>query len=384
MTIRFATVCTGIAAAEQAVIRAGLHWRPVFMSEIEPFPCAVLAHRFPGVPNLGDMTRIDGRKWRGLVDLLVAGTPCQAFSLAGLRRGLEDSRGNLTIKLVELLDAIQSASLLWENVPGVLSDRGNAFGSFVGLLAGADFDAEPGPRPQMGKSSPFWTWDRDARVHVPKWPACGWVAGPARTIAWRCLDAQYFGLAQRRRRVFLVACPRDGADPREILFEREGLRRDHPPRREKGQGFAHDLAPCLGASGRGVERTGETRGQDPVVACFGGNNSSGPVDVATARNAHGGPHGRLDFESETYAVHGGMRVRRLTPRECERLQGMEDDFTLIPWRGRPAEECPDGPRYKGIGNSMPVDVMAWILTRVDAALTAIRMPAGVLAREGVA
>ena len=211
--MRYLSVCSGIEAA--SVAWESLGWTPVAFAEIERFPSQVLAHHFPGVPNLGDMTRY--KEWdidRGAVDLIVGGTPCQSFSVAGLRKGLEDPRGNLALTFLGMVDHYRPEWVIWENVPGVLSDKGNAFGCFLGALAGEDCELQP-----PGK----------------KWQDAGCVYGPKRTIAWRVLDAQYFGLAQRRRRVFVVASARAGFDPLEVLFERESVRRDTPPRRGEGQ-----------------------------------------------------------------------------------------------------------------------------------------------------
>ena len=392
----YGSVCSGIEAA--TVAWEPLGWRPAFFAEIEPFPRAVLAHRHPGISNLGDMTAIDGAAWRGRIDLLVGGTPCQAFSVAGHRRSLDDARGNLTLKFVELADAIDPALVVWENVPGVLSTRDNAFGCLLGGLAGED-----GPLLPPGG----------------KWSDAGIVLGPARAVAWRVLDAQYFGLAQRRRRVFVVAGAGNRADPAPVLLEREGLRRDHPPGREAEQGVAGTLAG--GARSRGGFSV------DDLPLAFGGNNTSGPIDISTAVNACASASGRMDFETETFvthalrgegfdasedgsgrgtplvpvafdckaggdiaagaiaptlramnavgrdnaggqlAVHHDLGVRRLTPRECERLQGFPDDYTRIPWRGRPADRCPDGPRYRALGNSFAVPVIGWIGRRIQAA-----------------
>lgn len=230
MTITFGSVCSGIEAASVAWTPIG--WKAAWLAEIEPFPSAVLAHHYPDVPNLGDMTTISRRVLLGEVaapDVLTGGTPCQAFSIAGMRQGLVDPRGALTIKFVELADAIDSvrlragnspATIIWENVPGVLSDKGNAFGCFLGALAGEDCELQP-----SGK----------------RWTDAGCVYGPQRAVAWRVLDAQYFGLAQRRRRVFVVASARAGFDPAAVLFEREGVRRDTPPRRGEGQDVAGTL-----------------------------------------------------------------------------------------------------------------------------------------------
>lgn len=290
--MRFGSVCSGIEAA--SVAWAPLGWKAAWLAEIEPFPCAVLAHHYPSVPNLGDMTKIARAILTGEVpppDVLCGGTPCQAFSVAGLRESLSDARGNLTLKFVEIADAIDHVRVgrgedecivFWENVPGVLSTRDNAFGCFLGGLAGEDGPLEP---------------------PGGKWANAGAVYGPARAVAWRALDAQYFGVAQRRRRVFVVASARKGFDPAAVLFEWDGVRRDTAPSREAGQGVTHDTAPCLTSSGRGVERTGDTRGQDPVVAvALGGNNQSGPIDVATARNACSSASGLMDFETETFLV----------------------------------------------------------------------------------
>lgn len=182
--MRYLSLCSGIEAASVAWKTLG--WRPVAFSEIEPFPCAVLSRYYPDVPNLGDMRGINGVAFCGRINMLVGGTPCQSFSLAGLRHGLNDARGNLALEFVRIADESQPAFVVWENVPGVLSDRGNAFGCFLGALAG---EALPLVAPGG------------------KWANAGYVYGPKRTICWRVLDAQYFGLAQRRRRVFVVACP---------------------------------------------------------------------------------------------------------------------------------------------------------------------------------
>lgn len=227
MKLRYLSMCSGIEVASLAWRPLG--WVPVAFAEIEPFPCAVLAHHYPDVTNLGDMTCIDGTQLTGLVDVLVAGTPCQAFSVAGLREGLSDSRGNLTLKFVELANAIKpSVAVVWENVPGVLSMRDNAFGCFLAGLAGSDGPLVP--------------------ARPGRWPDAGLVFGPIRAIAWRVLDAQYFGLAQRRRRVFVVACPRNGLNPAEILFEFDGVRRDTPPRRETRTDIAGTLEASPGRS----------------------------------------------------------------------------------------------------------------------------------------
>ena len=472
----YATACSGIDAP--AVAWRPLGWTQAFSSDIEPFPNAVRAHHDPDVPNYGDMTKF--REWPDHDDigLICAGTPCQAFSVAGLRKGLDDPRGNLTLVFLGILDRYRPEWVVWENVPGVLSiDGGRVFGTFLGGLG------------QLGYG-----------------------------FAYRVLDAQHFGVPQRRRRVFVVGHLGDWRRAAAVLFERHSLQGHPAPSREKGErpapavtsgaangsaghesrsgsakeGLIVPVSPTLRAGGN---RTGGDRppGTDvdtcdsliPILnaVAYGGNNQSGPINVATAVNAHGGPHGRLDFESETFVTHSlraegfdasedstgrgtplvpvafdttqitsaanysnpkagdpchplaarghppaiafsskdhgadagdiaptlrsmghegshangggqvavafhnrqdpdvsgdvthpigakdngmgiwhGMQVRRLTPIECERLQGFPDQYTNVPYRGKPAA---DRPRYKALGNSMAVPVMRWIGERVQ-------------------
>lgn len=240
--MRFGSVCSGIEAA--SVAWGPLGWSAAWLAEIEAFPSAVLAHHYPQVPNLGDMTTIARRVVTGEVeapDVLAGGTPCQAFSVAGLRESLADARGNLTLKYVELLDAIDhvrvragkpAAIAVWENVPGVLSTKDNAFGCFLAGLAGEDDALEP---------------------PGGRWADSGCVYGPSRAIAWRTLDAQYFGLAQRRRRVFVVASARNGFDPATVLFEWQGVRRDSAPSREAGKAAPTIPARSTGGGGLGTD-----------------------------------------------------------------------------------------------------------------------------------
>ena len=433
--MNFGSVCSGIEAASVAWHPLG--YRAAWLAEIEAFPAAVLAHHYPDVPNLGDMTKIANEVLSGTVaapDVLVGGTPCQAFSVAGMRAGLDDARGQLTIKFVELADAIdhvrtargeQPAIIVWENVPGVLSDRGNAFGCFLGALAGEDCELQP-----SGK----------------RWADAGCVYGPKRAIAWRVLDAQYFGLAQRRRRVFVVASAREGFDPASVLFEREGVRRDTPPRRGEGQALvagtlrstqggsdvdharAGHLQPVTGtlnanskAAGSATQQDVESGmlvvhgTQDPCVStstAFAlGRNSGGenavcvtgdiahtlkaegfdasedgtgrgqPIISVALRGREGGATAELgdDVAGTLRACSGGgdkphalvaSAVRRLTPTECERLQGFPDGYTLVPYRNK---EAADGNRYKALGNSMAVPVMKWIGERIQLADSALSL-----------
>ncbi|HCL5499703.1 TPA: phage N-6-adenine-methyltransferase [Klebsiella pneumoniae] len=415
----YGSICSGIEAA--TVAWEPLGWKAAWFSEIEAFPSAVLAERWPEVVNLGDMTKIAAAVRAGEAqapDVMVGGTPCQAFSIAGLRNGLADARGQLTLSYVELANAIddkriergeEEAIFVWENVPGVLTSHDNAFGCFLAGLAGESCELEPSGG---------------------KWTHSGCVYGPQRTIAWIVKDAQYFGVAQRRKRVFVVASARKGFDPCQVLFESEGVRRDTPPSREPQTAVA-----ALTARGVGTCGADDNQAQAGHLLAFGGGNTGGNIDVAAYLTAKGQ---RIDFDVETFAVHGtqdpdtnlelahtpgrnhgqenaiftepftlairgrnegstvevrndgvanalltpnggragmgvgaigwGMQVRRLMPVECERLQGFPDNHTQISWRGKEATECPDGPRYRAIGNSMAVPVMRWIGERIAAAL----------------
>ena len=519
--MKYLSVCSGIEAASKAWEPIG--WEPVAFSEIEPFPSAVLKHHWPKVPNLGDMSKYE--QWNiqsGSVDLLVGGTPCQSFSVAGLRQGLKDPRGNLMLTYLAIAERLKPRWLVWENVPGVLSSNGGKdFGSFLGALG------------ELG-----YEW------------------------AYRVLDAQWFGVAQRRRRVFVVAHLGEGSLAAKVLFESESVRRDTPPSRETRQGVATNVAPSLTANNdpsRSPQSSEVTQQVNAVLEAttyrmqaFGeysddgtasamkardykdatdlvaepvaynitfcdangtrsdrpdgglyvnktdvtgsltragiGTNVvqpvatpalyenhpndsrvTGPHDVAPScvsrygtgggnvplvqegvdlynqaltgdvhcplrtAGGHGAPAalvqeaivfqtselrltGKIteqtvcptlkantkagDTEPKVIAFEPGiatregsesrfvkelsptlrkemgdnqvavsdnrMAVRRLSPRECERLQGFNDDHTMIPWRNKPADQCPDGPRYKALGNSMAVPCMAWIGKRIDA------------------
>jgi DNA (cytosine-5)-methyltransferase 1 len=437
--MRFGSVCSGIEAASVAWHPLG--WKAAWLSEIEPFPSAVLAHHYPDVPNLGDMTALPERILSGEVeapDVFCGGTPCQAFSVAGLRNSLDDARGNLSLTFVGIANAIDHvrsvrsddpAIIFWENVPGVLSTKDNAFGCFLGALAGEVEALEPAGG---------------------KWTNAGCVSGPQRTVAWRVLDAQYFGVAQRRRRVFVIASARDDFNSAEVLFESESLRRDTAPSREARQetatgiasgapfggmspvagtlaantggltrpaGNANELDFCVpvahpipfdttqitspanyskpqagdpchplaagahapavaqpmvlmdqGGSVMNVEHNmvgtlrRETHGHEPVVmqpVAFDGYNQSLSDTCQTIRaDKSDGDHVGMVMQS--------MAVRRLTPVECERLQGFPDGYTNIPWRKK--DESPDGPRYKALGNSWAVPVVAWIGKRINEAV----------------
>lgn len=353
MTLTYGSVCSGIEAASVAWEPIGM--KPLWFSEIEPFPSAVLAARWPQVDNLGDMTKLAAAVRAGDVpapDLLVGGTPCQAFSVAGLRGGLSDERGQLTLSYVELADSIdekreqngeQPAIIVWENVPGVLSSKDNAFGCFLAGLAGESEELKP-----TGE----------------KWTNVGYVSGSKRTIAWRILDAQYFGVAQRRRRVYVVASARADICPAEILFEYDSLRGDITPGGEAEKEITGTLtARTHGGGGLGTDF--ECNGVlVPVNAyrmlAFGEYSDDGTASTVKARDYKDATDLAVTYPHNT--------VRRLTPVECERLQGFPDFHTKISWRGKDAADCPDGLRYRAIGNSMAVPVMRWIGERILAAL----------------
>jgi DNA (cytosine-5)-methyltransferase 1 len=435
-----------------------LGFKPVAFSEIEPFPCAILSARFPNTPNYGSLTEYTS--WpieQGAADLLVGGTPCQSFSVAGLRKGLADPRGNLALTFLGLADKLKPRWIVWENVPGVLSSGGGRdFGSFLGALV------------ELGYG-----------------------------FAYRVLDAQHFGVPQRRRRVFVVACLGDWRAPAEVLSLREGLRGYLETGNKKRKGPAADAGASAQASrincqpdgisgavtSKWSKGSGGPAGDEhynmitqPVSHWEGGDvhptlnqahnigspgysnqelfsqkgaglvptpfrkskraqtttddeswvpadasNTLNNFDLGDTRTTHavvqhqmpgsvaptigasGPPYSRTGnerVEAEALAVTfqpGNLRreagadpsftttttlkasagdqtphvatpmaVRRLTPVECERLQGFPDNWSRIPWKGKPEEECPDGPRYKACGNSMAVPVMRWIGERIAA------------------
>ncbi len=464
--LRFLSVCSGIEAA--SVAWRPLGWQAVAFSEIEKFPSAVLAHHYPDVPNLGDFTKIDTTRL-GRVDILCGGTPCQAFSIAGARRSLEDERGNLTLSFVELAHELAAGNglrnVIWENVPGVLSTKDNAFGCFLAGLVGAD----------------------DPIVPTKRWSGYGMVSGPKGRAAWAVKDAQFFGLAQRRKRVIVVADFGNGADPAAVLFEPESVCRDTPPSREAGQNVAQtisarptgggglgtdfdldgglfsstgDVAHCLNAGGMGrQDYETETMVAHPLLAkgnsshdetletyvagrickdSFSGGAGGRPERAAaghfvpiafsckdfgadaseispTLRSmGHDGSHPNADGQvaiawsimpqnsGKDYKARqvdvaqplmaggpvGGNQggdyiqqhwaVRRLTPTECERLQGFPDGYTNIPWRGRP--DSPDGPRYKSLGNSWAVPKFRWLGKRIESLMPANDNHCGVTLR----
>lgn len=356
MMFSFGSVCSGIEAASVAFQSLG--WTPAWFSEIDSFPSELLKQRFPNVKNLGDMTALSQRIRTGEVkapDLLCGGTPCQAFSVAGKRQSLADNRGNLTLIFCEIANAIEDVRrqdslpppiIFWENVPGVLRTKDNAFGCFLGGLCGTDIPLE---------------------VPSGKWPSAGYVTGPKRRVAWRVLDAQFFGVPQRRKRVFVIASADERIDPAKILFERESVRGNT----EAGENARKNVAAFIESS-FGAFSECDLAG---TIRASGGSNGGGSetlildishrIDVVreyentsptlTARMGTGGNNVPCLLE---------RLVRKLMPIECERLQGFPDDWTLISHKGKSKEFCPDGPRYKAVGNSWAVPVVRWLGERI--------------------
>ena len=294
----YLSVCSGIEAT--SVAWESLEFTPLGFSEIERFPCAVLQKRFPNVKNYGDVTQYE--KWTGVeaVDILVGGTPCQSFSIAGKRGGLSDIRGRLMHSYLGIVGSHQPRWVVWENVPGVLSSGGGA--DFASLLSGLE---------KLGY---------------------GW--------AYRVLDSQYFGVPQRRRRVFVVGHSGNRTDlAAKVLFEPENVRRDIA----EGERTQKKITSSFRKNVEYFRRGGYYKyHEDEHSSTLTSKASSDCMD--------------LIFQNGT--------IRRLTPLECERLQGFPDNWTQISYRGKPADECPDTPRYKAIGNSMAVPVMKWIGERI--------------------
>jgi len=433
--MRYGSICSGIEAA--TVAWQPLGWKPAWFSEIASFPSALLDHYYPTVPNLGDMAKLTGMIERREIeapDIICGGTPCQAFSISGTRKSLDDNRGNLSLVFCEVCNAVddvrhdrgeQPAIIMWENVPGVLSTFDNAFGCFLAGLAG---ESEP--------------------VNAPngRWPTAGIIVGTRRSVAWRILDAQYFGLAQRRKRVFVVSSARTDCDIGQILIEFDGVQRIVKPRRETGQSdtrttavgvdassgkptltreLSHtlktttneavfvgteDVAPTLRANAKQSLMSGSGDINSPLAISIQGNiinrnhgeaqgagistedisytltttdrhavafkvrgqgYYTGEKNGDPSKRGQAGGAGLLMYDEKTFTVATTqdqyilsvpfINVRRLTPRECERLQGFPDDYTLIPYKGKNAS---DAVRYHALGNSWAVSVVRWIGRRI--------------------
>jgi DNA (cytosine-5)-methyltransferase 1 len=406
--MKYLSVCSGVEAATVAWHPLG--WNPIGYAEIETFPSAVLSHHYPTVPNLGDITKYKEWNINGTVELLVGGTPCQAFSVAGLRKGLEDPRGNLTLVYTGILDRFKPKWFVWENVPGVLSSSGGRdFGSFLGAVA------------ELGYG-----------------------------FSYRVLDAQYFGVPQRRRRVFVVGCLGDWVSASKVLFEPDCLSRDTEESRKTRERTSSATSSGVRVNIETFNRQSHSQfGVDPLASTVkardhkqftdlvvyethpadsrvremgnvcqtvtsrwgtgGGNVPIALQDISgrdKAQNGRGWNDEGVSYTLDAAATQGvaysiredaiagnfsatplqvtpalqalrpsvqshhaqtfiaqQMAVRRLTPVECERLQGFPDNYSNIPWRGKP--ESPDSLRYKAMGNSMAVPCMKWIGERIE-------------------
>ena len=334
--MRYYSIFSGVEAATLAWEPLG--WEPACFCEVGEFPSAVLRERWPDVPNLGDITKVNWKRVvreHGAADLVVGGSPCQSFSVAGTRTGLDGASG-LMWEYVRCIREVKPYWILWENVPGALSSSN-----------GEDF-----------------------RCLLEALDACGY------GLAWRVLDAQFFGVAQRRRRLFLVGRLGDVEGPCKVLFEPESLRWDTPTSREKRQELAAGAgsgASCAGFCAGNTAGAGSVGYQEEVSPTLRGGGSGTnmtPTVLQVKGNAIdrdlAGTLKANNNNNNPPIVSSSCSVRRLTPRECERLMGMPDDWTKVPYRGKPAEECPDTPRYRAIGNSMAVNVMRWLGVRIDA------------------
>lgn len=319
--MNYATVCSGIEAVSAAWIPLGFD--PIFFSEIENFPRQVLQHHFPDVPLFGDFTKINGAGLKGKVQALWGSTPCQSYSRAGKRKGLECSNGQLSMRFVELADQIEPEFIVWENVKGVLSDKGNAYGKYLGALAGSE-------RELFSPSGADWG---DA----------GYVVGPKRIIAWRCFDAQFAGVAARRKRVFLVACPRGMHDPRDILFEREKDRLYPEPSGD----WAASINPF----------TGRPCSIDGPVAFKADKTTKNSPGLAFTLRADDGSGG---FQAIAFRDQRGLHAFELTPEMHEALLGFPPGWTDVPGATHNKRRC-------AVGNSVAIPDAAWIGARIMAA-----------------
>ncbi|PQL58606.1 DNA cytosine methyltransferase [Veillonella infantium] len=311
------SICSGIEAASVAWKNLNLKFE--WFSEIAKFPSALLAEKYPEICNVGDMNNIPQLLEAhdiALPDIICGGTPCQAFSLAGLRNGLDDERGNLTLKFVDIVNkndelrirqGLPRAAVLWENVEGVLRDKTNAFGSFIAYLAGLD----------------------DVLcVKHHKWPSAGVLRGRKRNVAWRIIDARFYGLAQQRKRLYVIATDKS-INPENILFE--------------------------------IQKTIKNTIEKPPELRFKKNGSTFEVFreyTDCLYSAYGTKwNGNAAAYNGSLFVVQNERIRRLSPLECERLMGFPDGYTDINGARKTN-------RYQGLGNSWAVPVIEWIGTRL--------------------
>ena len=347
--MKYLSLFSGIEAATVGWHHLG--WECVGVSEIDPFACEVLKQRLPNTPNLGDITKITKEQLNEIrtngLDIVVGGSPCQAFSVAGLRKGLEDPRGNLMLQYIRVVATIRPTYFIWENVPGVFSsNKGRDFGTLLQAME------------QLGYN-----------------------------MCWRTLDSKNFGVPQRRRRVFLVGSTRNGKHPFEILFESESLQRDNTESRETRQDNTsktttstkeHDRlivfpfkypklqqhSGCLMASDGAYKLDHQTVTSEKLIV------EKQYASTLCARDGKGVASDSFGHDYQQL-VNTKTKVRRLTPIECERLQGFPDNWTRISWRGKEPKDCPTSHRYKCLGNSMTTNVMRWIGERIAGVPTTI-------------
>lgn len=326
----FGSVCSGIEVASLVLEPLGV--KPLWLSEIAEFPKKFLSHTYPNTPNIGDMNDIPDLIYEDKIpipDLLCGGTPCQAFSFAGWKNGLNDDRGQLTLKYIDILNAIDSKKIekkenrtvfFWENVNGVLKDKTNAFGHFLaGLL------------------------DLDEPINVSNWKDAGVIYGEHRNIAWRVLDAKYFGVPQQRKRIYVIG---GGKDFNPLVLFEIGDKINDPMLKEKSS------LPSLFME--------DTKGDRPLIEKKEGHQIEVFREYSDCLYAAYG----TKWNGNAAAMNGSLficqdgRVRRLTPLECERLMGLPEDYTNI------APDIKITNRYQAIGNSWAVPVVSWILQRI--------------------
>lgn len=349
----FGSLCSGIEAA--SFVFEPLNIRPLWFSEIADFQSKFLVAKYPYVPNLGDMNNIPQMINEGKVeipDMLCGGTPCQAFSLAGWRNGINDDRGQLTLKYIDIVNAIDNKRLkngdnrvvfFWENVEGALTDKTNAFGCFLAGLIGLN---EPLVSP-LGGVKKVKNKDGSITTIYPKWANAGVVYGKDRNIAWRILDAKYFGLPQQRRRVYVLGGGKDFY-PEKVLFEEGGIMVDpfKLHQKKKQSCLFDEVNP---PSTYLFELTKEVNGHH--IEAFRSYADCLYAAYGTKWNGNAAA-----FNGSLYFAQNG-RLRRLNPLECERLMGFPDNYTLL-------VQCKDTQRYQAVGNSWAVPVIKWIANRI--------------------
>lgn len=313
--ISVGSVCSGIEAASIAF--ENLNFSISWFSEIANFPSSILKERYPNIPNLGDMSSLPHAIRNHEInapDFICGGTPCQAFSLAGWKKGLEDDRGNLTLKFVDIIDSNDdirksegktSTIVLWENVEGVLTDKTNPFGCFLSSLLGLENE-----------------------LKIAKWASAGTIHGPKRNVAWRVLDAKYFGLPHQRRRLYVIA---GGTDffPENVLF---------------------DKFPVNQVSYEKISLKFKKNGND--IQIFRGYTDCLYSSYGTKWNGNAAAYNGSLF------IVQNKKIRRLTPLECERLMGFPDNYTYT-------EKCKLTNRYQALGNSWAIPVIKWIGERLE-------------------